>query len=79
EEFNVLMPVEPEVAKKTIQQIFLAINHTQVVTGDGIIELSISVGSAALAADVSPTVFYDRVDKNLYHSKQNGRMQITSD
>ncbi|BDZ31981.1 GGDEF domain-containing protein [Lactiplantibacillus sp. WILCCON 0030] len=80
EEFNVIFPnYELAQAQVMVQQIFSAINHLSVPTEHGPLEISISVGVSALSPnDGSPIDFYNRVDRNLYHSKRNGRMQITS-
>ncbi|MFC6165373.1 GGDEF domain-containing protein [Lactiplantibacillus dongliensis] len=79
EEFNVLFPgYDLESTQTIVRQIFVALNHLDVNFGDQQIPISISVGVSTLAAaDASPTDFYNRVDHNLYHSKRNGRMQIT--
>jgi len=80
EEFNILFPgYTVGQAQSIVTQIFSAINHQPIQFGAQQIEISISVGVSAMqVADTSPTDFYNRVDHNLYHSKRNGRMQITS-
>ncbi len=46
--------------------------------GDQKIQVTLSLGvSSVLTGDQSPMDFYNRVDQNLYHSKRNGRKQIT--
>jgi len=79
EEFNVLFPgYDLESTQTIVRQIFVALNHLDVNFGDQQIPISISVGVSTLTTtDASPTDFYNRVDHNLYHSKRNGRMQIT--
>lgn len=79
EEFNLIFPsYELDDCRVVINQIFNAINHIEVHSNADLIDITISVGVCELtAADKSPIDFYNRVDKNLYHSKQNGRMQIT--
>ncbi|QFR70252.1 diguanylate cyclase [Companilactobacillus paralimentarius] len=43
------------------------------------IYISISMGVSTISSkDVQPNDLYSRVDDNLYHSKNNGRMQITA-
>lgn len=80
EEFNILFPNKDLAATETIvNQIFDALNHLTLSTASGRLNISISVGVSALSSnDNSPVDFYNRVDQNLYHSKRNGRMQITS-
>jgi len=80
EEFNILFPGYTVAQTQTIvTQIFSAINHQSIQFGARQIEISISVGVSAVAvADGSPLDFYNRVDHNLYNSKRNGRMRITS-
>lgn len=79
EEFNILFPrYKIADANQVAEQIFSAVNHLEIKAGDETIHVSISVGvSAAVATDQTSIDFYNRVDHNLYHSKQNGRMQIT--
>jgi len=81
EEFNILLPNYSLADSQTIvNQIFIAINHLTIQTGQGKLQLSISVGVSALAAtDHSPIDFYKRVDRKLYQSKRRGRMTVTSD
>lgn len=63
-----------------VQQIFAAINNTKVNYNGTDINISISMGVSAISeADMRPNDLYSRVDDNLYHSKNNGRMQITAD
>jgi len=80
EEFNLLFPdYRLAATQATVAQIFNAVNHLKVIAGGAQIEPTISVGVTELRAiDAEPLDFYNRVDQNLYHSKQNGRMQITS-
>lgn len=80
EEFNVLFPgYDLDAALPIANQLFSAINHLSVIVDKQRINLSISVGLATLSPDdQNATEFYDRVDANLYHSKRNGRMQITA-
>jgi len=80
EEFNVLFPgYDLDAALPIVNQLFSAINHLSVILDQQKIQLSISVGLATLTPDYqTATEFYDRVDANLYHSKRNGRMQITA-
>ncbi|WP_334330022.1 GGDEF domain-containing protein [Companilactobacillus sp. HBUAS59699] len=79
EEFNIIFPnYKIKETETIIYQIFEAINHLSVKTGGQEIKISVSVGvSEAIEDDKSPIDFYNRVDQNLYHSKRNGRMQIT--
>ncbi|APX71936.1 GGDEF domain-containing protein [Companilactobacillus allii] len=79
EEFNLIFPsYELADSKVVIEQIFNAINHIEVHSDADLIDITISIGVCELTSDdKSPIDFYNRVDKSLYHSKQNGRMQIT--
>lgn len=79
EEFNILFSgYDLAGTMPIVQQIFAAVNHMIVKFNDQEIRVSISVGvSQMTTADQTPTDFYNRVDQNLYHSKRNGRMQIT--
>lgn len=80
EEFNILFPgYDLEATKPIVDQIFAALNHLDVDINGRKINISISVGVSMIAkADGKPNDFYTRVDQNLYHSKRNGRMQITA-
>ncbi|MFD1417510.1 GGDEF domain-containing protein [Companilactobacillus keshanensis] len=79
EEFNIIFPgYDVEETKTTVNQIFTAINHLEVKSETYNIKISISVGVSEITADDKSSIdFYNRVDQNLYHSKRNGRMQIT--
>ena len=79
EEFNLLFPgYDVDATKTIVDQIFTAINHLEVPAGDDVVRLSVSVGVSAITTDdKAPMDFYNRVDRNLYHSKRHGRMQIT--
>lgn len=79
EEFNILFPgTEVAATKPVVDQIFAAINHLDIQADDHKFNVTISVGvSAVVRDDRSPLDFYNRVDRNLYHSKRHGRMQIT--
>jgi len=79
EEFNILFPgYDVDATKTIVDQIFTAINHLEVQSDEGVIKLSVSVGVSAITTDdKAPMDFYNRVDRNLYHSKRHGRMQIT--
>lgn len=81
EEFNVVFPgYDLDATKVIVQQIFAAINNTKVNYNGTDINISISMGVSAISgADMRPNDLYSRVDDNLYHSKNNGRMQITAD
>jgi diguanylate cyclase (GGDEF) domain len=81
EEFNILFPgYDLPSTEKIVNQIFMAVNHLPVDVGTKKISISISVGVSMMSKkDVDPNDFYVRVDHNLYHSKKNGRSQITSE
>jgi diguanylate cyclase (GGDEF)-like protein len=79
EEFNVLFPnYELSDTQPIIDEIFQAVNHSDIISNQNHIKITISVGvSEANREDVSTNDFYSRVDKALYKSKRNGRMDIT--
>lgn len=79
EEFNILLPsYELEQTGQIATEIFEAVNRLTVTVGDQEIQVTLSLGvSSVLTGDQSPMDFYNRVDQNLYHSKRNGRKQIT--
>ncbi|WP_203639770.1 GGDEF domain-containing protein [Levilactobacillus wangkuiensis] len=79
EEFNILFPgYDLAETEHIVKQIFTAVNHLEIHSAQTIIHVTISVGVSAVSEDdQSPIEFYNRVDKNLYHSKRNGRMQVT--
>ncbi|WP_125591155.1 GGDEF domain-containing protein [Companilactobacillus jidongensis] len=81
EEFNIIFPgYEIDDTWSIVNQIFIAINHMKVHSDTNQIGISISVGVSEVSSDDKSTIdFYNRVDQNLYHSKRNGRMQITVD
>lgn len=83
EEFNVIFPsYDLQATKPIVWQIFLALNHLDVDLGDkagNSIPITVSVGVSMISKkDLEPNDLYSRVDGNLYHSKKNGRMQITA-
>lgn len=79
EEFNLLFPgYDAQQAKAVATTIFDAINQLKVHTEEQVIQVTLSMGvSTVVATDESPMDFYNRVDQNLYYSKQHGRHQIT--
>lgn len=80
EEFNVLFPsYDLKATSSTVQEIFQALNHLSIDYNGQTINLTISAGVSTLeSSDKTPTEFYSRADDNLYNSKKNGRMQVTS-
>nr|WP_281176202.1 GGDEF domain-containing protein [Companilactobacillus heilongjiangensis] len=80
EEFNIVFPgYDLPSTEPIVRQIFTALNSLNIQDGKNQIKITISVGVSSLAVtDKSPDDFYNRVDGNLYHSKKNGRMQITA-
>jgi len=80
EEFNVILPENTMDQAQTIaQEVFDAIADTTTTYNDVTIQVTLSIGVSTLAVkDRNPLDFYKRVDANLYHSKKNGRMQITA-
>ncbi|MDR4933817.1 GGDEF domain-containing protein [Companilactobacillus paralimentarius] len=80
EEFNVVFPgYDLESTKDIVNEIFVALNHLPIDINGKKIYISISMGVSTISSkDVQPNDLYSRVDDNLYHSKNNGRMQITA-
>ncbi|GEO73826.1 Signal transduction diguanylate cyclase [Levilactobacillus namurensis DSM 19117] len=81
EEFNVILPgYKVEQAQAVAQDVFNAVAQLSVKYNENVIHVTLSIGVSSLAVkDRNPLDFYKRVDANLYHSKKNGRMQITVD
>ncbi|MCW3777835.1 GGDEF domain-containing protein [Levilactobacillus namurensis] len=81
EEFNVILPdYKVEQAQAVAQDVFNAVAQLSVKYNESVIHVTLSIGVSSLAVkDRNPLDFYKRVDANLYHSKKNGRMQITVD
>lgn len=79
EEFNIIFPeYSVEQTRDVAQQVFDAVKAMTIAYNDVEIKVTISIGVSALSLkDSNPLDFYKRVDANLYHSKQNGRQQIT--
>lgn len=79
EEFNIIFPhYQVQDTQVIVKKIFEAVNHTEVDVGQERIHITISVGVSEISKkDVSVNDFYSRVDKALYHSKRNGRKEIT--
>ncbi|KAE9560239.1 GGDEF domain-containing protein [Companilactobacillus bobalius] len=68
-----------ESTKDIVDEIFMALNHLPIDINGKKIYISISMGVSTVSAkDIQPNDLYSRVDGNLYHSKNNGRMQITA-
>ncbi|AKP02705.1 hypothetical protein ABB44_03180 [Companilactobacillus farciminis] len=80
EEFNVIFPnYKVEETTDIVNKIFSAINSTTIHLKENDINITASFGVSEISPhDVSITDFYSRVDKALYHSKQNGRNKITT-
>ena len=80
EEFNVLLPnYTMEQTQPIAQQIFDAVAQNEVEYNGQTLRVTLSIGVSGLTVqDRNPLDFYKRVDANLYHSKKNGRMQITT-
>ncbi|MFC6176101.1 GGDEF domain-containing protein [Companilactobacillus huachuanensis] len=80
EEFNVVFPgYDLPSTEPIVRQIFTALNNLDIQDGEKQIKITISVGVSSMSSsDDNPDDFYKRVDNNLYHSKKNGRMQITA-
>jgi len=57
---------------------FDAVKDLKIPYNGETLQVTISVGVSVLhEGDHNPLDFYKRVDANLYHSKKNGRQQIT--
>ena len=68
-----------EETQKVVPQIFNALNHLGIDFNGQHIDFTVSIGVSEVSQeDDDPNDFYKRVDANLYHSKDNGRMQITA-
>lgn len=80
EEFNVIFPgYDLPATEPIVHQIFNSLNHLTVKSNDDEISFTVSMGVSGISStDKKPDDFYKRVDDNLYHSKKNGRMQITA-
>lgn len=80
EEFNIIFPdYDLERTRAVAEQVFEAVKDLKIPYNDVVLNVTISVGVSVLSAsDHNPLDFYKRVDANLYHSKKNGRMQITA-
>lgn len=83
EEFNVIFPsYDLSATEPIVRQIFMALNHLNIDLDDkagNSISITVSVGVSTISKeDLNPNDFYSRVDGNLYHSKKNGRKQITA-
>jgi len=79
EEFNVIFPnYELNDTKNIIEEIFSALNHSETNFDGKAISLTVSMGVSEMTkTDISINDFYSRVDEALYHSKRNGRQEIT--
>lgn len=80
EEFNVVFPgYDLNSTKPLVTEIFDTLNNMSIENDDKKIRITVSIGVSSLHnKDQSTDEFYKRVDKNLYHSKENGRHQITA-
>jgi len=80
EEFNIVAPDTTLVSARQIaSEVFDAVQDLEIPYNAVTLHVTISLGVSELAVDdSSPLEFYKRVDGNLYHSKKNGRMQITA-
>lgn len=79
EEFNVIFPTYSlNESKRTVDEIFSALNHSQIKLEDDTIKLTVSMGVSTInSKDASVNDFYSRVDKALYKSKRSGRNALT--
>ena len=80
EEFNVVFPgYDLESTKDIVNEILVTLNHLPIDINGKKIHITISMGVSTVSKkDIQPNDLYSRVDGNLYHSKNNGRMQITA-
>ena len=80
EEFNIIFPeYDMDETRIVVREIFSGLNNSSVYFDGKRINISVSMGLSELSkSDLVPNDFYNRVDGNLYHSKKNGRMQITA-
>lgn len=79
EEFNIIFPhYHVKDTQPIVKEVFEAVNHANIELDKETIHITISVGVSEISKkDVSINDFYSRVDKALYHSKRNGRKEIT--
>lgn len=80
EEFNVLFPgYDLDATETIVREMFSALNNTSIDYNGQKILITVSMGVSQMSKeDQEPSAFYQRVDDNLYHSKKNGRVQITA-
>jgi two-component system cell cycle response regulator len=79
EEFAVLMPRTPRSSAKEIaDRVLAAVSSEGVHLADGQrLDVTVSIGMAHLTAEDSLASILKKADDALYHSKENGRNQIT--
>jgi len=79
EEFNILLPgYDINRTRPVAEAAFDAVKDLKIPYNGETLQVTISVGVSVLhEGDHNPLDFYKRVDANLYHSKKNGRQQIT--
>jgi len=80
EEFNITFSgYDLDNTEEIVEEMFSALNHLETDFNNKKIRISVSMGVSEISKnDNVPNDFYNRVDSNLYHSKKNGRMQITA-
>jgi len=79
EEFNILLPgYDINRTRPVAEATFDAVKDLKIPYNEETLRVTISIGVSVLhERDHNPLDFYKRVDANLYHSKKNGRQQIT--
>ncbi len=79
EEMVVILPgAGREEAKQVAERIRLAIENHQIKVDDEVLGITVSMGLAvATAVSVDPEKLIKKADTALYHSKANGRNQLT--
>jgi diguanylate cyclase (GGDEF)-like protein len=77
EEFGVFLPgIDPDRTLVVAERIRATINTAEFCPGGSRVGLSVSVGGATFADEVTFTELFRRADQRLYAAKQNGRNRV---
>ena len=80
EEFVVLLPnINPDKFQKPLETLRQTIKSIPFCFRDAKVEITISIGATLFKDGDNPSDAFERADKALYHSKNNGRDQVTLD
>ncbi|WP_439836744.1 diguanylate cyclase [Aeromonas enteropelogenes] len=78
EEFVVLLPnINPDKFQKPLEALRQTIKSIPFRFRDAKVEITISIGATLFQDGDNPSDVFERADKALYHSKNNGRDQVT--